>query len=229
MGITACLVATGAQASPRWQLGPRLQIGQDGESLPLEDGRLLTCFGDERGDRCELVDPLSGSHTTVPIQRRAGMFAGALALDDGQVLLPAENTLLEPQTGAKRRLPPPGRDLRVLSSVALSEGRAAFWQGSSQACGRVFDPSSPFGMCTRRTGGARYWSPDFTRSSSARRLLSKFFAYSSAVWPSTPVAPSLRTRWCASRSHAKSMWCASVCRLTPGIRLASGRYPFEFR
>ena len=42
--------------------------------------------------------------------------------------------------------------------------------------GRVCVPS-PFGMCTRRTGGARY-VPDFARSSSDRRLSSSFAAYS---------------------------------------------------
>lgn len=34
----------------------------------------------------------------------------------------------------------------------------------------------PFGMCTRRTGAARY-VPDFARSNSDWRLASRFFVY----------------------------------------------------
>src|SRR6266540_1021416 len=54
--------------------------------------------------------------------------------------------------------------------------------------GRVFDPS-PFGMCTRFTGGATY-VPAFRRSCSDARFPSRFAAYSCAVWWSTPTAPS---------------------------------------
>ena len=64
--------------------------------------------------------------------------------------------------------------------------------------GRVVRPS-PFGMCTRRTGGALY-VPVLKRPSNARRLASRSTAYSSAVCPSTPTAASLRVRLNASVS-----------------------------
>ena len=51
----------------------------------------------------------------------------------------------------------------------------------------------PFGICTLRTGGARY-VPDLARSSSDWRFSSRFSAYSAQVCPSTPTAPSLRVR-----------------------------------
>ena len=70
--------------------------------------------------------------------------------------------------------------------------------------GRVSVVEPALGMCTRRTGGARY-VPDFARSRSDWRLASRFFAYSAQVCPSTPGAPSLRVRWKASRSQSMSI------------------------
>src|SRR5579859_4962278 len=84
---------------------------------------------------------------------------------------------------------------------------------------RVCDPS-PFGMWTRRTGGAWY-VPDFARLSSDRRLSSRCAAYSSAVCPSTPVAPSLRVRRNASRSQSTSMWWESDVNAIAGACFAS--------
>ena len=46
-------------------------------------------------------------------------------------------------------------------------------------------------------------------------------AYSSALWPSIPVAPSFRVRRYASCSHATSMWWASVVSAIVGASLAS--------
>ncbi len=77
-----------------------------------------------------------------------------------------------------------------------------------------------FGICTRRTGGARY-RPVFARSSSDSSLGSNPCAYSAALCPSTPVAPSLRVRRYASCSHATSMWWASVVSASVGASLAS--------
>src|SRR5882724_8147046 len=85
--------------------------------------------------------------------------------------------------------------------------------------GRVCDPS-PFGMWTRRTGGARY-VPDLARSSSDWRFSSRFAAYSFAVCPSTPTAPSLRVRRYASFSQSMSMCWASVVNAISGACLAS--------
>src|SRR6266498_1701708 len=85
--------------------------------------------------------------------------------------------------------------------------------------GRLFVPS-PFGMCTRRTGGAQY-VPDLNRSRSDARFSSRFFAYSSAVTSSTPVAPSFRVLRYASSRNCKSMWWDSVVSAAPGICLAS--------
>ena len=53
-------------------------------------------------------------------------------------------------------------------------------------------------------GGARY-APDLKRSRSDWRFSSSFSAYSFAVCPSMPVAPSLRVRRYASRSQSTSM------------------------
>ncbi len=78
----------------------------------------------------------------------------------------------------------------------------------------------PFGMWTRRTGGARY-VPDFARSSSDRRLSSRFAAYCCALCSSTPRAPSLRVRRYASCSHSMSMRWASVVNAMSGASLAS--------
>ena len=85
--------------------------------------------------------------------------------------------------------------------------------------GRVCFPS-PFGIWTRRTGGARY-VPDFARSSSAARFPSRVSAYSSALCPSTPFAPPFRVRRCASRSQSMSMWWASVVSCAPESSFAS--------
>src|SRR5712664_2030118 len=85
--------------------------------------------------------------------------------------------------------------------------------------GRICDPS-PFGIWTRRTGGARY-VPDFARSRSDWRFSSRFAAYSFAVCPSTPTAPSLRVRRYASFSQSMSMCWASVVNAIPGACLAS--------
>jgi len=78
----------------------------------------------------------------------------------------------------------------------------------------------PFGMWTRRTGGARY-VPDFARSSSDRRLSSRFAWYSCALCPSTPRAPSLRVRRYASRSQSMSMRWARLRNAMSGASLAS--------
>src|SRR5262245_43850792 len=76
--------------------------------------------------------------------------------------------------------------------------------------GRVSVLEPPLGICTRRTGGARY-VPDFTRSSRPWRLPSRFCSYSSAVTPSTPAAPSLRVRRYASLSQSMSIrWASEV-------------------
>src|SRR5437667_10699129 len=72
--------------------------------------------------------------------------------------------------------------------------------------GRVSLPV-PFGMYTRRTGGARY-VPDLARSSSDCRFPSRSCSYSSAVCPSTPTAPSLRVRSYAWYNQPRSMWWA---------------------
>src|SRR5579883_1991780 len=85
--------------------------------------------------------------------------------------------------------------------------------------GRVSDPL-PFGMCTRRTGGARY-VPDLARSSSDRRFSSNRSSYCLAVCPSTPLAPSLRVRLNASRNQSISMWCAREVNAISGASLAS--------
>src|SRR5580692_393770 len=78
----------------------------------------------------------------------------------------------------------------------------------------------PFGMWTRRTGGARY-VPDFARSSSDRRFSSKFAWYSCALTPSTPRAPPLRVRRYASRSQSMSMRWARLRNAMSGASLAS--------
>jgi hypothetical protein len=78
---------------------------------------------------------------------------------------------------------------------------------------------SPLGMCTRRTGGATY-VPDFARSISDWRLDSKFAAYSAAVTPSTPTAPSLRVHRHASSIQSMSMKCERLLNAICGAALA---------
>ncbi len=85
--------------------------------------------------------------------------------------------------------------------------------------GRVARPS-PFGMRTRRTGGALY-RPDLKRSSSDRRFSSRLAAYSCAVCPSMPAAPSLRVTLYASRRKSTSMWWARLVNTIVGACLAS--------
>src|SRR5436190_9073162 len=77
-----------------------------------------------------------------------------------------------------------------------------------------------FGMCTRRTGGARY-CPVFARASSDSSRCSSPSAYSRALCPSIPLAPSLRVRRYASCNHSTSMWWASVVSAIVGASLAS--------
>ena len=90
--------------------------------------------------------------------------------------------------------------------------------------GRVFPALPGFGICTRRTAGARY-CPDLNRSSKLVRFASKAVSYCAAVTPSTPAAPSLRVRRYASRSHVSSMWCANVVSSSFGsIRASSASF-----
>src|SRR5262249_28779482 len=86
--------------------------------------------------------------------------------------------------------------------------------------GRVSVAEPPFGMCTRRTGGAWY-VPDFARSSRPCRLPSRFCSYLSAVTPSTPAAPSLRVRRYASLSQSMSIRWASEVNAIVGACFAS--------
>ncbi len=85
--------------------------------------------------------------------------------------------------------------------------------------GRLLFPSA-LGIHARRTGGAWY-RPDWKRSSSERRFASRSFAYSSAVCPSIPGAPSLRVALNAARKNSTSMWWARVVNATPGRSRAS--------
>src|SRR5262245_25489565 len=66
------------------------------------------------------------------------------------------------------------------------------------------------------------------RSRRSARLVSKFCAYSAAVTPSIPGAPSLRVSRYASLIHSKSMtWC-SVDKATPRFDLASSAIRCRF-
>ena len=82
-------------------------------------------------------------------------------------------------------------------------------------------------MWTRRTGGAWY-VPDLKRSSSDWRFSSRFAAYSVAVWPSTPGAPSLRVRRYASCNQSRSMWWASDVNAISGASFASSAIRWSF-
>lgn len=81
-----------------------------------------------------------------------------------------------------------------IGSSAISTARCRTLSSSvGMPSGLVFPALPGFGMCTRRTGGARY-RPDLNRSSRLDRFASRPASYCAAVTPSTPAAPSLRVR-----------------------------------
>ena len=129
--------------------------------------------------------------------------------------------------------------LLAVASAALAIGSAALAVGSAATRRRIRrprrrirrhpasdPPPSPSDPRPPRVGSAatprrirrprpRY-VPDFARSSSDRRLSSRFAAYCCALCSSTPRAPSLRVRRYASCSHSMSMRWASVVNAMSG-------------
>jgi hypothetical protein len=128
--VTACLLAAlvlllcgVSRAEPGWELGPKLELGS--RTLPLRDGRLLTCFEAPSGSRCDFVDPLTSERrpAVVPDPK---LLDGALSLADGQLLFPFAELLLDPESGTTRRLAPSGRRLGQMVPMPLAAGRVAF-------------------------------------------------------------------------------------------------------
>jgi hypothetical protein len=122
VAVALLLSRTARAETPRLELGPKLELGS--RALALGDGRLLTCFGNA-GSRCEIVDPLTAERRAAVVAN-PGVLDGAVALSDGQLLLPSTEQLLDPESGATRALPPAGRPLASLRGIPLSGGRAAF-------------------------------------------------------------------------------------------------------
>ncbi|HEY8944025.1 MAG TPA: hypothetical protein VIM73_07180 [Polyangiaceae bacterium] len=121
----------------RWQLGPLLEINRsDSRTRPLADGRLLTCLEEHEGNRCQIVDPLDGQTRVIPVRRIEGLSA-AIALDDGNLLLPHARVILDLETGSTRPLPPTKHELGRHWGTALSGGRAAFTFPDRPLCHRL--------------------------------------------------------------------------------------------
>ena len=121
------LGATRAEGTVRWELRPRVPSTTSfAHPLPLADGRLLVCTESDAAQRCHVLDPASSQREEVQVSEPAHRFEGALALDDGQLLLPHEQALLDVFSGKKRPLPPTKRQLSEFRGVTLVGGRAAF-------------------------------------------------------------------------------------------------------
>jgi hypothetical protein len=93
--------------------------------------------------------------------------------------------------------------LNPYRETASSENSIGAWHLYAPVPGTFMLPS-PFGICTRRTGGAKY-VPDLKRSRRDLRFESRSSAYSAAATSSAPAAPSLRVCRYASYIHATSM------------------------
>jgi hypothetical protein len=81
---------------------------------------------------------------------------------------------------------------------------------------------SGLGMCTRRTGDARYL-PDCTRACRSRRFTSRSCAYSCHLIPSAPGAASARSDANAAHSRSKVTWCSSAVNRASLSRTATSR------
>ncbi len=108
-----------AQGEPHWRLSEAV-TADTGWVFFLADGRAVACPKSDAP--CDIVDPLTGERrpTTVPRER----WNGPIPLDSGKVLT-REPALIDPDTGAMEPLDAP-LDLRGLSAVAVSGGRAIF-------------------------------------------------------------------------------------------------------
>ena len=114
--------------------------------------------------------------------------------------------------------------MKPASNTAFSTSASARWTilSSSDATPSGRSRPSGLGMCTRRTGLARYF-PDCTRTCRSRRFACRSCAYSCQLTPSAPGAASFFRSSNAIISRGRLTWCSSAVNRASLSRTATSR------